>query len=288
MYRIIENDFLKVKVKEQGAELSAIILKKNNHDYLYEANPTYWNKQSPVLFPFIGALHDQEFDYNGKTYSMTKHGFARDYCFNVSEHSSDMIDLFQTNATIGLTDYPFEFEFHVRYELVEDRLKVTYRIFSHGTEIYFTVGGHPAFKVPVTDDCCFEDYQITIDNAKPIRQYALAGAYIDLEHPIEDAVKSFPLNHQLFANDALIYDTPGDTTVRISTAKNAHGVEVSYQNIPYLGIWTQPNGAPFICLEPWDGLPDSVNESKKIEEKPTLTYLEPFSEYEISYDIHCF
>ncbi|MGY3724298.1 Galactose mutarotase [Granulicatella balaenopterae] len=284
----IENKFLKVRIKEQGAELSSIILKETGEEYLYQADPKYWNKQSPVLFPCIGMMHDEEFEYNGNTYPMTKHGFSRDYPFTVSEHAGDMIDLFQSNKTLMKKDYPFLFEFHVRYELVKDRLKVTYRIFSHATEIYFTVGGHPAFKVPMAEGLVFDDYKVEIHNANPLTKYALVGPFVDEENRQFDAPKGFQLNHQLFAEDALVYETPGDTVVRIVTDKDHRGVEVSYQNIPYVGLWTKTNNAPYLCIEPWDGLPDRVVESKKIEEKPTLMYLEPYSEYEISYDIHCF
>lgn len=285
---IIENEVMRVLIKEKGAELSSIFLKSNQTEYMYQADERYWNKQAPILFPCVGMLKNQQFTYQGEVYSMLKHGFARDYEFDIDQLESNHVVFKQTNESLTLRNYPFPFTFYVEYSLVENSLQITYKILAGNQEGYFAVGGHPAFKVPLEQGLTYEDYSITFESESNLVQLPLSGPFIADEEAILWKEKSFNLNHQLFTNDLLLFKTPEQVSIRLSTKKDKKGVVVNCDDFPYVGIWSLTNDAPYVCIEPWQSLPDYVNASMAIEEKESYIHLQPQEEFTCSYSISCY
>ena len=80
---VIENEFLKVAVSPHGAELCSIFDKEKQHEVVWQADPAYWNRHAPVLFPFVGKVNEGLYRYKGKSYPMGQHGFARDMEFTL-------------------------------------------------------------------------------------------------------------------------------------------------------------------------------------------------------------
>ena len=77
----LENEHIYLEVASHGAELVRLVGKKTKKEYLFDGDPKYWKRHSPILFPFVGGVKNKEYRYNGKTYTMTQHGFARDMEF---------------------------------------------------------------------------------------------------------------------------------------------------------------------------------------------------------------
>lgn len=284
----IENDYLSITVKDKGAELTSLFSRVNQKEYLYQVQEGFWNKQSPVLFPFIGALKDDQYSYQGQTYSMTKHGFARDHIFELADKSINRLDFVLSSQTIKLENYPFDYEFHIIYHLIKDTLVVKYKVVAGDNDLYFTVGGHPAFNVPLAKGLSFEDYFVEIKTAGPIDRYPLNGAYIDQSLIIRDAPKQIALKHDLFTNDLLLYKTPNATKISIRSEKDSSGVALTYSSIPYVGLWTLTNQAPFLCIEPWTGLPDDINSNGQLQDKLGIQHLEAGKEFIMDYTIEVF
>jgi len=53
----LENACLCVEIAEKGAELTRIFNKKTGAEILWNGNPEFWNRHSPILFPNVGKTH---------------------------------------------------------------------------------------------------------------------------------------------------------------------------------------------------------------------------------------
>lgn len=283
----LHNHDLSVTIGTLGAELHSI--RYNGREYLYQPDGIHWDKQSPILFPIIGKLVEGQYQYNGETYPLGKHGFARTKEFRVStpDETSAIFEL--TSDMAGEKDaYPFDFKLQVKYELRDHDVIVRYAVANTGiAPMWFSLGGHPAFAVPLEDGLSFEDYDVTVQTDQAphdLERLPLDGPFIaDLEgtpYP-----KEFPLSHDLFVDDALIFKTSGKTTVSLTSDKGLAKVHVSYRNhptsggFPYVGIWSMPDDSPFVCVEPWDGLPDVLGKSGHLLGKVGIQRLAPGGVY---------
>jgi len=153
----IENEYLKVGIKLFGAELTSVVSKESDAEYMYQPDGIHWNKQSPILFPNIGAIRENSFVYEGKSYPARKHGFARDYAFQLEEQGESFATFLLTDKMIE-EEYPFKFELRLQYSLENNALQMTYSVSTTSPELYFAIGGHPAFAVPLEEGLTFEDY----------------------------------------------------------------------------------------------------------------------------------
>ena len=154
----IQNDHLSIAVQAKGAELVSLYNKKEKLEYMWSGDPAFWGKYSPVLFPIIGELKNNTYYYNNKAYQLSRHGFARDMDFAVVEQTTSSIGFSLLSNTDTLQKFPFEFAFDIIYLLQQDRLTVTYRVKNTGKDdMYFSVGGHPAFKVPIVEGTGYDD-----------------------------------------------------------------------------------------------------------------------------------
>ncbi|RYY16634.1 MAG: aldose 1-epimerase family protein, partial [Chitinophagaceae bacterium] len=160
----IENEVLKVSINPRGAELTSVVNKATGLEYMWQADPAVWPKHSPVLFPIVGMLKNGEYKYKGKNYELPRHGFSREKMFQVTSAGKDeavftLVDDEETRAV-----YPFQFRFRLKYSLFDNTVSVTYEVLnlSEG-DMFFSVGGHPAFRVPLTDDTDYNDYLLEFD-----------------------------------------------------------------------------------------------------------------------------
>src|SRR5450432_410466 len=157
----IENADLKIVISPKGAELQSIYSKQEQLEYMWSGDAAFWGKKSPVLFPNVGTLKDDTFYYSNDAYELGRHGFARDMEFTVVSQTGDSVTLTAQNTEETLIKYPFDFRFDIRYTLAGNRLVVTYQIRNTGIgAMYFSVGGHPAFKVPLTKDYRSEERRV--------------------------------------------------------------------------------------------------------------------------------
>lgn len=272
----IENEFLIATIAEDGAELVSLKSKKTNIEYIWQGDPAYWARHAPVLFPVVGRLKNDQYTYENQTYSMSQHGFARDGLFQVIEHGPELVSLSLKSSKETKKIYPFDFELILSYALEEDNLVVRYQVENTGqSEMYFSIGGHPAFNVPLEKGLNFDDYYLSFLPKKSRTQIPLTGPFADFEHKtLCQTNTSLDIRRELFKEDAIIFETKGENTITIETDESPHHISLSYTDMPYVGIWSPyTKEAPFVCIEPWCGIADEVNTTGNIVDKKGINKL---------------
>jgi len=278
---VLENDFLKVGIKTKGAELASVFHKKTNLEYMWGADPAFWGKSSPVLFPIVGTLKGDIFYYEGKSYSLPRHGFARDYVFEVERQERDRAVFLLKSSDATLEKYPFEFELRLHYQLAENNLHVTYDVKNTGDGLqYFSIGGHPAFKVPLVDGARYEDYFLEFQKKETAGRWPLAAGLVKAESaPLLRDSQVLPLTRALFSDDAVVLKHLRSTSVSLKSGNDSHGLDFNFEGFPFLGIWAAPN-ANFVCIEPWCGIADSVNHNQDLAAKEGIEKITPNQRWE--------
>ncbi|WP_207695038.1 aldolase 1 epimerase LacX [Enterococcus sp. DIV0212c] len=272
----IENEFLIATFAEDGAELISLKSKKNDIEYIWQGDPAFWGRHAPVLFPFVGRLKDDKYTYENQTYPMGQHGFARDSLFEVVEHGPELVSLSLKSNKETKKVYPFDFELIISYTLEENNLVVHYQVENTGNnDMYFSIGGHPAFNVPLEQNLTFDDYYLSFAPKKSRTQIPLVGPFADFEHKtLGQTNTSLDLRRKLFENDAIIFETKGANTFTIETDESPHSISLSYTDMPYVGIWSPyQKEAPFVCIEPWCGIADEVSTTGNLVDKKGINKL---------------
>lgn len=272
----ISNNTLKVVIAAKGAELQSIYNTETGLEYMWSGDAAFWGKKSPVLFPIVGGLKNNTYQYNGNSYNLGRHGFARDMVFEVSRQTSDTIAFTLKSSSDTHKVYPFDFRFSVIYSLKENQVKVTYEVENTGNEeMLFSVGGHPAFKVPVAEGTSFNDYFLHFNKLENEGKWPLSPEGLIETKPVEllNNTQELPLHKPLFYGDALVFKSLQSDSISILSEKTPHGLEVSYQDFPFMGIWSAKD-ADFVCIEPWCGIADSVNTTGNLEDKEGINRLD--------------
>lgn len=270
----IKNDYLTATINKKGAELAS--LTANNIEYIWQADPKYWGRHAPLLFPFVGRLKDDQYSYQGKTYPMGQHGFARDYDFSVVEQTAEKVVFVLESDEESKKIYPFDFILRVSYEVWGEGLRLRFEVENPRTEeLIFALGGHPAFNVPLEEGLNFDDYYLAFSPQKSRVKIPLEGPYANLDQKtLGQTNTNIQLRHELFSDDALIYETIGLNAFTIAHEDSRHSVTVNYNHIPYVGFWSPyPKEAPFVCIEPWWGFADTVDSTGRLEDKPGMNRL---------------
>jgi galactose mutarotase-like enzyme len=290
MIHQINNDFLAVALAEKGAELQSLINKNTGIEYMWDANPAFWSKTSPVLFPIVGGLLNNEYVYEGKTYSLGRHGFARELVFTVTQQKEDSITFTLTESAATLEKYPFRFSFSVKYTLGENKLFVSYLVKNTDDKILlFSVGGHPAFKVPLAEGTEFDDYYLKFNQVENAGIWPLSpwGQIENYTNPLLESTDILPLTKALFYKDALVFKHLASDSIRILSGKTQHGLNVTFPGFPYMGIWSFKD-ADFVCIEPWCGIADIVNTTGQLEDKEGINQLHPGEVFERTWHVEVF
>ena len=268
----IKNDHLQVTISEKGAELQSLQL--NGLEYLWQADPNYWGRHSPVLFPIIGELKDGKYIFNDKEYHLPRHGFARDHVFEATQiSSSSAIFTLHSNADT-LSVYPFQFLFQVKYEIKEQTLYCSYIVQNvDDKDMYFSVGGHPAFRVPLNDQLKYDDYILAFDKDNILKRFLLDNGLTknDAEIIVLDD-KKLRLKSSLFYNDAIVLKHISSDQIKLYSEKDPHGLKFMFEGFPYFGIWAAKD-APFVCLEPWCGIADNIHHNYQLRNKEGINQL---------------
>jgi len=271
----LENTLLKVEIKSKGAELCSIFKKDIGLEYMWSGNPAVWGKTSPVLFPIVGTLKDNSYLYNGEPYTLPRHGFARDVEFEIMEQKQQKASFVLKDSEASFTNYPFHFELILTYELESDLLKASYEVRNTGTDnMYFSLGAHPAFKVPLIDSTAYEDYYLKLDHVENAGRWPITKEGLIQQNPISFLNNSsrIELSRTLFQDDALVFKHLESHKISLVTDLNAHGLEFYFEGFPYLGLWAA-KGGDFICIEPWCGIADSVDHDQQLVHKEGIEML---------------
>ena len=286
----IENSHLSVTISAKGAELQQLYNKVLQLDYLWDANPAFWAKHAPVLFPIVGELKEGRYYYNNQAYKLGRHGFAREMDFAVTAQSPTSISFLLESSPATQAKYPFDFKFEVKYELSENSLKTTYRVSNTGKDaMYFSVGGHPAFRIPLTADTSYEDYYLEFNHPEHAGRWPISKEGLIEEKPVEllNQTDRLPLSKALFAKDALVFKGLASNSVALKSDKHNHGLLFDFTGFPYLGIWAAKD-ADFVCIEPWCGIADSVNSKQQLVHKEGIQVLQPAKNFARSWSVTLF
>lgn len=275
----ISNNILTATINSKGAELNS--LKKENREYIWEGNPEFWGKHSPILFPIVGTLKDNSYTYNNQKFELSRHGFARDHEFKVVESSKDKVIFSLSSSSETLKVYPFEFELQVIYTLEENQLRIQYKVINNGSsKLPFSIGGHPAFALTGN----FEDYSLLFDKQETLQSHELDNDLISGKTKTFELIeKQFPLNYAIFENDALIFKAMESKSIEILENQKPL-LRFSFKDFPNFGIWTKIN-AHFICLEPWLGYSDTSESNGNLFKKEGIIVLEDNKFFEAGFSI---
>ncbi|EAC4735431.1 aldose 1-epimerase family protein [Listeria monocytogenes] len=285
----LENEVLLVEMKTAGAELTRIFHKDTGLEYLWNADSKFWGRHSPVLFPTVGRLVDDTYLVDGKQYHLGQHGFARDRDFQVIEQTENTVRFELDADEDSLAIYPYKFKLSIIYTIEKNTVAVSYEVENTDNKrIYFSIGAHPAFHLPLTDGTTFEDYYLDFGTEENLETLCLEGPYRsgDIKKIVDEPARYLPLSYDLFKNDALIFEALKQKEMTIKSDKTPHFVKVSFPEFPFVGVWTAKPGTPFLCIEPWYGIADGAGESVELRDKAGIEHLEPeavfASEYEIT------
>ncbi|WP_240397464.1 aldose 1-epimerase family protein [Lactobacillus crispatus] len=285
----IKNNMIEVVISDHGAEVQSVKGAHTGEEYMWQADPEIWGRHAPVLFPIVGRLKNDEYKYQGKTYHMGQHGFARDCDFEVENHTQESITFLLKDNEKTREMYPFKFEFRVNYNLMNNLLEENFSVVNKSDEtMIFGVGGHPGFNLPVNNGEEKEDYYFDMHPSIARVKIPLKGAYLDWNNRSLASTDSFiGLSDELFKDDAFIYELHGhDNKVSLRTDKSKIQINGWTRNAPYVGIWSQyPNTANYVCIEPWWGIADREDADGELEHKYGMNHLEPGKEYQAGFSI---
>lgn len=248
---------------------------------MWDADPAFWAKTSPVLFPIVGSLKDGKYNYKEYKYQLSRHGFARQKEFEVAEQSESSIIFALKSSQETKAVYPFDFQFSIHYTVQDNELTVAYRIKNAGDDaMFFSIGGHPAFKVPLVDGTAYNDYTLRFNKEETVGRWPISkeGLIEKTPMPLLDNSNELPLTKDLFKSDAIVLKQLRSTQVDMVSEKTPHGLSFSFEGFPYLGLWAAP-GANFLCIEPWCGIADSVDANGELTEKEGINTLQPPEEF---------
>ena len=279
MITTIFNDFITISVQSKGAEL--ISLKTDKQEFMWNGNPEFWGKHSPVLFPIVGSLKNNSYKIGSTEYILTRHGFARDQEFVLIELNPESI-IFSLKANKEtLENYPFDFELQIKYTIHENTLTIQYLVLNNsGNEMPFSVGAHPAFSLPNG----FENYSLEFsDDENPEYHLLENGLISDKTNLLELNNRILQLDYKTFQNDALVFKNLKSKSITI-LEKSIPYIKMRFDDFPNLGIWTVQN-ASFICIEPWFGYSDTTQSNGNIYDKEEIIVLEKNHIFQIQFSI---
>lgn len=283
MTHTITNQFLTVSVSEHGTELQSV-KGADGTEYLWQGDLVYWPDRALNLFPYVARLTEGKYYLDGQLYHMDIHGFAPYLDFNLKEQTPTRLVFELVSSEKTLVAYPRVFAFRVIYELRSNRLSVTYEVENRDDRMmYFGLGGHPGFQVPLRDGKRFESYRLRFEApCQPRRVGFTEDCFLDgtdRAFPLEQD-QFLPLSHSLFDDDAIVLKNAGHR-VTLETAGDTRSVTVEFPGMDYLGLWHCPRtDAPYLCIEPWCSLPSKKGEVSIFEKQSDLITLHPNKIYQ--------
>jgi len=267
----IKNESLTASFLELGAELRS--LKMNDVEYIFPADPQYWASSAPTMFPICSGVINDEYTLGGKKYHLTKHGFAKLLPFEVEEQKADAVTFLLKATEETLKMYPYNFEFRIHYVLEGKTLRITHDVRNaDGKEMYFSVGSHEAYYTPEG----IEDYELLLPEKQTLISTTLTGPNtLGYEQvTVCEDTDVLPLKYDFFAVDALVFQEFKGDNVILRNKKTGRSVKVTFKDIPYLLLWTKGAlKAPYICIEPWNGIADRDDSDGIFEHKQGIQHI---------------
>lgn len=283
----LENSEIAVQIDSLGAEQKSLQDVKTKTEYMWGADPQYWKRASPVLFPVVGAYKNNACPYRGKTYHLPQHGFARDMEFSLMSQRPDSICFALTDTEETRRNYPFAFRLEIEYQIAGRTVTVLWRVHNPSEEtMYFSIGGHPGFCCPLDGIGQQTDYALSFGGADRIisRLLGPCGVTDQLrEYSLTDGL--LPIAADLFDQDALIVENHQAQQVSLVDPEGKRYLTVDF-DAPLFGVWSPPKKqAPFVCIEPWYGRADHESFAGELNQREWGNALSPGGRFEASYRI---
>ncbi len=284
----ISNSYLTAKFTTLGAELISL-QNMNNREYIWSADPKFWKRHSPVLFPLVGKYKDNKCIYQGKSYELPQHGFARDMDFQLFSQKNDEIWFRLVSNEETLAKYPFSFELLCGYVLENKRLTVKWKVINSQEEtMYFSIGAHPAF-APAPDAKNMVGYAFKFYGNEEDYTYGLlssSGLLLDDSYEITlDRNKTVKITSDMFDEDAWVLENRGTTAIGLVDTSGTEFLKVHF-NTPVYGLWSPAKSdIPFVCIEPWYGRCDRQDFHGELQEREWGNTLEAGREFQGEYTI---
>lgn len=284
----LKNEQIAITVDSHGAELKSLKKLADDQEYMWCGDAKFWGRTSPVLFPFVGGLKNKEYRFEGKTYSMTQHGFARDMDFELETQTESELWFTLESTEETLARYPFPFILNLGYRLEDSTVTVLWKVENPSEkQMYFSIGGHPAFNCPLTEGTKQSDYSVSFADTDEIvstriSEEGLATGCMDIYHLADGHLS---LTSNLFDHDALVIEDHQTDTVALCRKDGTPYLTVKME-APLFGIWSPPGkNAPFVCIEPWYGRCDDEYFDGDLTEREWGNKLAPHHTFEASYTI---
>lgn len=283
MIKTLSHNGFSATIEYRGAELTSFRSPQGN-EYMWSGDPAFWGKHAPVLFPIVGTLKNNTYQYNGTGYELLRHGFARDMEFSLTHQSENQAVFSLGFSPETLERYPFRFWLQINYRLLNNTLLIGYSVINEGDrKMPFSLGAHPAFALPGD----FSDYSLEFESGSELKAFLLEQDLLsDQFETIALRDHRLPLSYELFKKDALILKNVSQKSVSIAHRGNKL-LTVEYDDFPHLGLWTKP-GAPFLCIEPWFGYSDKTTANGNILDKEGMITLEAEGVFNTNFTIEVF
>jgi len=276
----LQSEGYKIKINSLGAELKSYC-DPSGKEFIWNSDPAFWNRSSPILFPSIGNVRNNKTIINGKEYTMPKHGLCRDMEFTLVASGKNYAEFLVKSNEETKKFYPYDFELYLSYELHGNKLKMAYKVCNKSEEtMYFHLGAHPAFMCPMEAGETLNDYALKFDQKENMSSivydiqnlcFSSKKTYIRL-----DESQLLPLSAEMFDNDALYCRHTKSRGISLINTKTNKGIHLAYYDFPSIAIWTPIGGkAPFICLEPWNGSAIFDDEDDVFSHKRDIQVLNP-------------
>ena len=276
----LKNEYLTTEFNEVGAELKS--LKSYGREYIWQGNPDVWQSSSPILFPICGGLKNDKYILDGREYVLEKHGYARFKTFAVESKTDDGVVFLHKSDADTKKQFPFDYELRVRYKLNANALTVDYSVINKSDNtMYFSIGSHEGYYTPEG----IEDYDVWFPQNETLNASVLYGNLLSNQQlPIIKDQNFLPLYDKYFTIDALVFKDLKSKSATLRNRKTGKAVRVDFPDAKYFLLWHKPN-APYMCLEPWAGIPDIADSSYDIKEKEGIIALESGGEYKNTHTI---
>lgn len=273
----IRSDLLSAEISTSGAQLKSLKREPSGFQLLWTGeDPRYWRNSAPILFPIVGALPEDEYSYEGKTYHMQNHGFSRSREFEVVTQSADSVELRLVADEETKAQYPFDFDLRMIYTIQGNVLIQRFVVKNAGeTVMPFSFGGHPGFRCPAFDDESFEDYSLAFELGETVLCRKKEGRLLaEQRYRFLKGGSVLPLSKRFFGGNAILLDSLKSRAVSLVSAKHGAIVTLRFDGFTHLGLWSGAGDDPFVCIEPWYGI-DSRADFKTLEEKEGILMLQP-------------
>ena len=283
----LKNEQISVVIAEKGAELQSI-KDANGKEYLWQADPAFWPRHSPILFPIVCSVNDDTYTVDGQAYHLPRHGFARDTDFKLIAQSERKVTFALESSEATKQVYPYDFTLSISYVLDDNKIGVIWHVHNTDTrEIHFQIGGHPAFNIPDMKVGESQYGRIRLDNQEPLdglKSY-IDGSHEMIEIPVETEDGIIEFSDNTWRNDSVKIHKSQVHRAELLNKAGDPVVTVDFRT-PVIAFWSPyQKQAPFVCIEPWYGLGDPRGFQGEFKDKPLMNHLQPGASFMSKYEI---